>query len=286
MLALQWQLVGLAGLVAVGRANLLTNGDFAVSPSGADAIDALRVTGEDVRPFPGPLSFSAMELRPSGRSRVVVRSSSGSRSEGWYRCSGWSYVTSDYNGVAPELTAALVDGSDAVVPVTAPFTATLASGLGSRRNQWIHFDEWVPSNAASDNRLRLTFAPGHTSGILQLAQLSVTWVAFPARPAAGVGRYDVEEMAIWRPQGVYPARVECTLNLLGPGGECPDSYGDGSQLEAFDDAINTAFYASHATVPVVALELDLGLTAEVCGLEVFYGAPRPCSAPCVSQSRA
>jgi hypothetical protein len=268
MLALQLRMAGVAGvLAAAARANLLDNGGFdAVLPPG-DAIDASRVTGERVLDFPGPSTIAAMQLNPSGRSRVVMRSSGGSRSAvGFYRCTGWSYATSDYNGATPGLTAALVDGSDAPVPLTDTYSATLASGLGGRRDQWIHFDEWVPSNVASNNRVRLTFEPGHTSGILQLAQLSVTWETFNTRE-----RFDLEAMEIWRPNGVYAARVECTLNLHGRG-ECPESYGSGTQLAAFDGSMATAFYASHNTVPVVALELDLGTTVEVCGLLVNYSA--------------
>jgi hypothetical protein len=268
MLALKLRVAGLAAVVAAVRANLLDNGGFNAPLPTGDAIDASRVTGERVLDFPGPSTIAAMQLNPSGRSRVVMRSSSGSShlGVGFYRCTGWSYATSDYNGAAPELTVVLVDGSDAPVPLAATFSATLASGLSDRRDQWIYFDEWVPSNVISNNRVRLTFAPGHTSGMLQLAQLSVTWATFADRE-----RFGLEAIEIWRPNGVYAASVECTLNLFGPG-ECPDSYGSGAQLRAFDGALNTAFYASHLTVPTVALEIDLGSTVDVCGLLVNYCA--------------
>lgn len=271
MLALHciWRLLGLVELVAVACANeLLSNGGFSTVLPAGDTVDASRVVGESVFAFPGPSTISAMQLSPTGRSHVVLRSSAAGRSDGWYRCTGWSYATSDYNG-ATELTAVLVDNNDAPVALTSVFSATLASGIGNRRNQWIHFDEWVPSNVDSMNRVRLTFAPGHTSGILQLAQLSVTWEAFDARE-----RYDLEAMEIWSENRVRLATIDCTLNLFGPGGECPESYGDGAQLRAFDGRMDTAFYASHATVPTVALEVDLGQTVEICGVVVSYGASR------------
>jgi hypothetical protein len=46
------------------------------------------------------------------------------------------------------------------------------------------------------------------------------------------------------------------------------------QLAAFDGSMETSFYASHLTNRIVALEIDLGETVEVCAGMVSFGARR------------
>jgi hypothetical protein len=53
--------------------------------------------------------------------------------------------------------------------------------------------------------------------------------------------------------------------------------GTGSGLGAFDGNRESAFYVSHATQSVVALEIDLGKTVEVCAGMVMFGAMAPYS---------
>jgi hypothetical protein len=200
---------------------LLADGGFlAQPPAGVDALGAFRVTGGDVPDFPGP--SAALQLDPSAGSRYRVRSSAGVRSDGWYRCTGWAYTSPDYNAPpSPELTIELVDAGDVPLDLSSAYTAVLGSIV--HRGQWAYFDEWVPSNMAVSNRARLTFAPGHSTGVLQLAQLSVTFETFDSRED-----FDIEMLRIWRSTGGYATMVSCTRNTLPAAAECPSSYGSGA----------------------------------------------------------
>ena len=230
-----------------GAQQLLLDGGFTVDP-GMESAGVRRVTGADVFPFPGPATVAALQLMPAEDSRFVIHSSTGDNTGGWYRCTGWTYATAEYNGglLSPELTIELVDAAGTPLAHSRAYTAALGSAV--RRSQWIHFDEWVPSNVAGSKRARLTFAPGHLAGFLQLAQLSVTFESFGARES-----YDIEPLAIYQPEGDRgDTTVSCSLDIGLPArAECPESWGAGSQLAAVDDDRQTSFYASHVTDPIV-----------------------------------
>lgn len=226
---------------------LLADGRFLAQPAtgsgssrsvaeSADAVGVVHKVGADVFAFPGPDNIAALQLGPSGESRFTIRSSGDSRADGWYRCTGWTYTTAEYTGgTSSELTIDLVDTSD--TPLAQSSAYTVALGSTARRDQWIYFDEWVPSNVLETNQARLTFAPGHVTGYLQLAQLSVTFVPFGDREL-----YDIEVLEMYRTPGrTYDATVSCSLSSLPAAAECPSSYGSGAILGHFSSLFRRTF---------------------------------------------
>lgn len=211
--------------------------------------------------FPGAPSVAALRLLPGAR--FIVRSTLGQHATGWYRMRGFMYADGAYNGAQAPLTVDIVDSSG----MQSPHAASYPVHLRPYRNQWLHYDEWVPSSYVGAHKVKLSFAPAHTSGDLQLSQLEVTFEPFDARQA-----FDVSPLTMWldptRYPGGAPTTVACTAS--GPS-ECPNNWqSDGHIYYAFDGNLDSAYYMSTQNVPLVALELDLGESVEICAVTVVY----------------
>ena len=256
-------------LLGAARANnLLSDGGFAAQPSAltGDYVGSAgafeRVTAADgMRDFPGDPSAAALQLLPGAR--FVVRSAAANHAAGWYRVRGFIYASGAYDGAAAPLTVDIVDSAGA----SAPHASSHRVALRPQRDQWLHYDEWVPSTYAGSHRAKLSFTPAHGAGVLQLAQLEVTFETFEARQS-----HDTAPLTMWLDPANYPAGAPTSVACSASGpGECPDNWqGDGEIYYAFDGNLDTVYYMSSQNVPLIALELDLGETVEVCGATVVY----------------
>ncbi len=254
-------------MMMVEANNLLRDGAFETQPTptgefvgSSGAFE--RVTAEQgMYDFPGTDSAAALRLPPG--SRFVVRSSLGRRDTGWYRVRGFMYASGAYNGAQAALTVEIVSSNGA----PSPHSTSHAVSLRRDRDQWLHYDEWVPSSYVGEHKAKLSFAPAHSSGDLQLAQLEVLFEEFDARQA-----YDISPLTMWLDPAISPGGAPTTVGCTAVGPtECPDNWqGDGEIYFAFDGNLNTVYYMSTQNVPRIALELDLGETVEVCALTVVY----------------
>lgn len=183
------------------------------------------------------------------------------RAVGWYRLRCYIYVAAGYDGSATPLTAQIGSGA-ALSSSGAGAQAPHPVALRAPRNEWLHYDEWVPTNVGGAFGVVLVLAPGGggapawTSGQVQVAAVSVEFVAASARPLVEV------ELA----KG--GASVGCTG---GSGaGECPPGYGNSALASAWDGDTGTSWDVSPSTATTIALELALGSPTRVCKVQVVF----------------
>ena len=165
---------------------------------------------------------------------------------------GFIYATGAYNGAQAPLTVDIVDLSGAPSPHATSFSVALRPA----RDQWLHYDEWVPCYEGG-HKAKLSFVPAHRSGELQLAQLEVLFERFDARES-----YDISPLTMWLDPALFPGGAPTTVACTATGpGECPPNWqSDGHIYYAFDGNEDSVYYMSSQNVELIALELDLGET--------------------------
>jgi hypothetical protein len=136
--------------------------------------------------FPGKTG-TALQLVPSSASptKATLLTGAAHRAVGWYHVRGYIYLSLDYSGTARPVALSTTgpDGTEILVE-------TLSTALKTdRRGEWIHVDDWVPSNQAEATALQLAVDPGDgfTTGYIQLTDISVCFEPRArARPSRGL----------------------------------------------------------------------------------------------------
>jgi hypothetical protein len=124
-------------------------------------------------------------MTPAGVNTPVFTSSVTSRGVGWYRIRGFIFASSGWKPAVSSLEVIVVDGNGAPIGSAQPLT------MRAQRNEWLHYDVWIPCNYAGISGLKLTAALGTgAGGFLQVRQspgYTVLYVIYAMRvsPPAG-----------------------------------------------------------------------------------------------------
>lgn len=268
---------------------LLVNGDFTSWPldssytapvtaaSGSHA--RVGATPGGMEPFPGGTSWPrnsawALQLSPVGgasSTTATIATALATRVAGWYKVTFFLFVPASYNGRADAVLADVTGSSGASAPASSTPVA-----LKSPRGEWLQYKLWVPSNTnvASAARVAIDTGPGHSSGPLQVTGVSVEF------RAGGSGSGDAElgmaYQAISQLGSTSLAqKIDCTGSL--GAGECtaPVSEVTGAITNAIDGDKGTNYWVYPNGLATVALEISLGETLSLCGLEVVFPGVQP-----------
>ena len=280
---LQLLLLLLAAHGSVLSQELVSDGDFALPSAPASVFRGARATVSaaegTMREFPG-LKTSAMQLL-SGRGSVSVTTATHAHAaSGWFRLQFFAYAGAGYDppslragaGTADPLPAGsaplVVDLLDAAratrrEPAGLQAAPSYSFALRAPREEWLHYDEWIPVPFSGTTALRLTIF--RSGGALQLTGLSVTFEAFASRGLDALN---------WASAG---AVVACTEASDADTVECPNDFSQQQiSTKAFDNDLTTQWMvasqipAGSGLFPTVALELSLDETVEVCGVSIVF----------------
>eukprot|EP01044_Picomonas_judraskeda_P022541 COSAG03_NODE_5647_length_1203_cov_1.068841_1_plen_279_part_00 len=142
---------------------LVRDGDFATHSNKVTA-------GQYMSEFPG-FKNTALAVFPGSSPIVVLSDAAVKASRGWYRVRFFAHALHGYGAVPLTVDVLGADGA-ALAP---PFRIALRAA----RNEWLHYDEYVPCNPPVTTKARLTIPSGQST--LQLTGLSITWEEFSAR---------------------------------------------------------------------------------------------------------
>lgn len=233
----------------LGGQELVADGEFAAHPR--------KVTqGSFMADFPG-FTTTALAVLP-GDSAVSVLSAANAQSQsGWYRVQFFAHAL---HGYSTSLTVdVLDDGGTRLAP---PF----AIRLRAPRNEWLHYDEFVPCNPSDTSAAQLTIPSSGST--IQLTGLSVTWQSFASRGLVPVS---------WLASGTQPGCPISGSTTV----ECPNDHGESSlSHKAFDNDYDTGWFIAaqvptgSGEYPTMALELQFDSPAVVCGVRVVFDAAK------------
>ncbi len=239
-------LVGLLRRSALAQ-ELVSDGDFATHPN--------RVTaGQYMSEFPG-FKTTAMAVLPGSSAVSIVSDAAIKSSAGWYRVKFFAHALHGYTNVLT------VDVLDADGSVLAP---AFSIALRAARNEWLHYDEFVPCNSPVTTKARFTVSSGGST--VQVTGLSIVWEDFDERAL---------EAILWNVAG--PAQAACPISSGGTTIECPNDFGEDTLTQrAFDNNDETNWLiaaevpAGSGQYPPMALELEFDSAALVCGVRVVF----------------
>ena len=273
---------------ALGQ-DLVTNGDFT---SGVSALDGARSVGafssvrrsdDTMLAFPGTKT-TALQLLPGAEVAINAALSTHLR-EGWYQIKFFLYVSADYtySGGGASTTPLRVDVCDSSGAVISPREYRIP--LRAARNEWLHYNEWVPVNRIGDTAARLTIGKGVVNGLglLQLTGLSIEYKAFADRALDTVDvcrcTTQVDGAGVCG-NTAAPECVPTACPLEGQPGQCPSGYSNAIETAydgrvGRDDGWTAAIVAGDGTtIDTIALEIDLGEEKPVCGFQLYFDNSR------------
>ncbi len=227
---------------------LVSDGDFATHANKVTA-------GQYMSEFPGTKT-TALAVLPGSSAVAIVSDAAVKSSVGWYRVKFFAHALHGYANVPVTVDVLDADGS--------PLAPAFSIALRAARNEWLHYDEYVPCNSPVTTKARFTVFSGGST--VQVTGLSIMWAGFDDRALEAVS---------WNAAG--PAQAACPISSDGNTIECPADFGeDALSRNAFDNEHQTSWLiaaqvpAGSGQYPPMALELEFDTTALVCGVRILF----------------